>query len=311
MTPAGTMRFELHPQGPYSLDASIRFLEGFTPAAYAGERDVLRLAVIADAAFAPGGTERVAGVAVRAAGEVIVGEVFGDADPEAVRRQVARILSLDVDGRGFADVGRRDLAIGALQRRYPGLRPVLFLSPYEAAAWALIGNRIRITQAARIKARMAQELGGAVTIAGITEHAFPGPSRLARLQDFPGLSARKAGYLRQLAQAATSGVLDAARLRALPPESALEELQTLAGIGPFGAELILLRGAGEPDYLPTHEPRLGRAVALAYGLDQLPTAGELREIAEGWRPYRTWVSMLLRTMLEDETREIGGRGEGK
>jgi DNA-3-methyladenine glycosylase II len=64
----------------------------------------------------------------------VVGEVFGDADPEAVRDQVARILSLDVDGSGFPAVGRRDPVVGGLQARWPGLRPVGFFSPYEAAA---------------------------------------------------------------------------------------------------------------------------------------------------------------------------------
>ncbi len=87
---------------------------------------------------------------------------------------------------------------------------------------------------------------------------------------------------------------------------ALEELERLPGIGPFSAELILLRGAGEPDYLPEHEPRLARDVAIAYGLEEPPGVGELRKLAECWRPYRTWVSLCLRAMLEEETREISG-----
>ena len=90
-----------------------------------------------------------------------------------VRAQVARILSLDIDGRDGPRVGKRDLVMGRLQACYPGLRPVCFFSPYEAAAWALISHRIRITQAARIKARLAEELGPAVEIHGRKEHAFP------------------------------------------------------------------------------------------------------------------------------------------
>ena len=45
---------------------------------------------------------------------------------------------------------------------------------------------------------------------------------------------------------------------------------------------------------------------MAYGLKRPPSIGELREISENWRPYRTWVALLLRTMLEDETHEISG-----
>lgn len=43
---------------------------------------------------------------------------------------------------------------------------------------------------------------------------------------------------------------------------------------------------------------------MAYGLKRPPPVGELREISENWRPYRTWVALLLRTMLEDETHEM-------
>ncbi len=87
---------------------------------------------------------------------------------------------------------------------------------------------------------------------------------------------------------------------------ALVRLKELPGIGDFSAELILLRGAGEPGHLPGHEPRLARAVALAYGLDSPPETGEVEKIAERWRPYRTWVSLLPRVALEEETGEIAG-----
>lgn len=291
--------------GPYSLAASVRFLEGFAPAAYeSSEADHLHLAFVTEGSAERG--ERVAGVCIRHQDETVVGEVFGEADPGAVRSQMARILSLDVDGRGFPKVGERDPVVRRLQARYPGLRPVCFYSPYEAAAWALIGNRIRITQAARIKAWMAKMLGPSVEIHGEREHAFPGPSRLMRLRRFPGLSGRKVEYLRHLASEALEGNLNASYLRSLPVEEALEELKELPGIGDFSAELILLRGAGEPDHLPTHEPRLVRAVAMAYGLNRPPTAEELRGIAERWRPYRTWVSVHLRAILEEETHEIAG-----
>ena len=224
-----------------------------------------------------------------------------------VRPQVERIFSLDVDGSGFAAVGERDPVVGDVQRRYPGLRPVGFWSPYEAAAWTIIGHRIRITQAAAIKARIAERLGEPVSFGGRVVHAFPSPQRLARLDTFPGLAGRKPEWLRSLAQAALDGQLDAARLRAMPHEEAMADLKKLPGIGDFSAGLTLLRGAGAPDAVPGQEPRLARAVALAYGLPRQAMPGQLREISENWLPYRTWVTLLLRTALEDETGEITGR----
>ena len=137
--------------------------------------DHLHLAFVAD------GSEQSAGVCLRTQDNTIVGEIFGEADPTVVRAQVTRILSLDIDGRDWPAVGKRDLVMGRLQARYSELRPVCFLPPYEAAAWALISQRIRITQAARIKARLAEELGPVVEIHERKVHAFPGPSRLMQL----------------------------------------------------------------------------------------------------------------------------------
>lgn len=299
-------RFRLEGRGPYSFAASARFLEGFAPAAQESSAGGDHL----HWAFTVEGGEDVAGVCLRGREGRVSGEIFGAPDAAVVRRQVERILSLDVDGKRFPAVGRGDPVVGELQRRYRGLRPVCFFSPYEAAAWALISHRIRIRQAASTRARMARELGESIEIHGEVVRAFPSAARLRRLGRFRGLSERKLANLRALAEATETGVLDADRLRGIPPEQALEELQVLPGIGDFSAELVLLRGAGEPDYVALHEPRLPRAVALAYELGQAPEAETLTELAERWRPYRTWVSFLLRVSFEDETHEISG-GPGR
>ena len=48
-------------------------------------------------------------------------------------------------------------------------------------------------------------------------------------------------------------------------------------------------------------------MAIAYDLKAPPSAADIAEISEGWKPYRTWVALLLRIMLEDETHEIAGQ----
>jgi DNA-3-methyladenine glycosylase II len=291
-------RFTMVPRGPFSLASSIRFLEGFTPSAYAPAGDA-----VLELAFPAEGSWETVGVRVRQDGREVTAEIVSPRAPgaelaAAVRAQVERILSLDVDGSGFPAVGSRDPVVAGLQQRYPGLRPVGFWSPYEAAAWSIIGHRIRIRQAAAIKARMARELGEPVSFGDRVVHAFPAPARLASLDSFPGLGGRKAEWLRSVARAALDGQLDPARLRGLPRETALKDLKTLPGIGDFSAGLILLRGAGDPDAVAYHEPRLALAVRDTYGLPGPATPGQLTEISENWRPYRTWVTLLLRTQQE-------------
>jgi DNA-3-methyladenine glycosylase II len=290
--------FTVVPRGPFSLAASIAFLEGFTPASYPGAAGgVLELA------FGVEGSWQTAGLRVRQDdGGPVVAEIVSPADPgpelvAEIRPQLERILSLDVDGSGFPAVGEQDPVVGEVQRKFPGLRPVGFWSPYEAAAWTIIVRRIRITQAAVIKARMNEQLGEPVSFGGRVVHAFPSPQRLAGLGTFPGLAQPKPEWLRSVARAALDGQLDAARLRAMPPAEALADLKKLPGIGDFSAGLTLLRGAGFPDAVPSAEPRLARAVELAYGLPGPATPEQILAISENWRPYRTWVTLLLRTLL--------------
>jgi DNA-3-methyladenine glycosylase II len=280
------------PKGPFSLAASARFLEGFEPASYEGAEGHLHLAFPLERSWAA------VGGCVRQAAKRVTADAVGDADEDAVRNHIARIFSLDVDGSRLPSIGERDAVAGKLLERFPGLRPVLFWSPYEAAAWTIIGHRIRMTQAARIKQRMAQDMGDAVDVHGQPIRAFPGPRRLLELSGFPGLSDRKVEQLRALARAALEGRLDAARLRS-GVDPALADLKRLPGIGDFSAELILVRGAGEPDYFPRHEHRLHRAMAAQYGLGENPSVETLASIAERWRPYRSWVSLLFRAAAED------------
>jgi DNA-3-methyladenine glycosylase II len=127
--------------------------------------------------------------------------------------------------------------------------------------------------------------------------AFPAPAVLRTLDlDLPG---RKAEYLHAVAEAALDGRLEGAALRAVEPEKAVATVQEIKGLGPFAAELVVLRGANAPDGLPTHERRLDDEVTERYGR---PVA----EVSEGWRPFRTWAAVHLRALREQRTHEIGG-----
>jgi DNA-3-methyladenine glycosylase II len=203
------------------------------------------------------------------------------------------MLSLDVDAKGWLALGRRDPVVGALQERYAGFRAVLFPSPYEAALWGILAQRVSMAQATRVKQALARA-HGAVLSAGDREVLVPpAPPALLELDAAPGVPDEKLRRLHGIAEAALDGRLDAARLRALPEEKALAELAALRGVGAWTAAHILYRGAGVADALPSGEPRVLRAVKEAYGLARVPGAARFAEIAEGWRPYRMWVAILL------------------
>jgi DNA-3-methyladenine glycosylase II len=282
---------ELIPRGPFSLEAAASF--GFgpnegRPPAFDG---AMRLAFPVD------GGEGYAGVTLTQSepdGPVAVElHIAGGADAGVAVAQVARVVSLDHDGEEFVRVGERDPVLAGLQAAHRGQRPVLFHSPYEAAAWSVISARRPAAVAARARAALSERYGQRFELAGQTLHAFPRPAALVGLERFPGLDATKVRRLEGVARAGPE--LEAERLQALGPERAYEHVQQLEGIGAFYAGLVVLRSAGFADaVLPMPEPRILRNAAELYGLTVPLTLERFTELADNWRPFRTWAAVLIR-----------------
>ncbi|GAA0519254.1 DNA-3-methyladenine glycosylase II [Paractinoplanes deccanensis] len=257
--------------GPWSLATSRAYWAGFAPAALRDQADdrTLRTAFLNERDWT------VAKATVEQVGDTASIAVSGPGDLDAAAEQVARFLSLDVDGSGWPEVGERDPVIGAIQKELPGLRPCGFHSPYEAAAWAVLSQRVRMTQAAAVRDSMLEN--------GV----FPAPQRLRTIS--LDLFGRKLEYLYAVAEAALDGELDGGELRALSAEAAIARVRRIKGLGPFAAELTVLRGANHPDALPRTVFRLDTEITARYG------PGVTREeVSEAWRPYRTWASFCLR-----------------
>jgi DNA-3-methyladenine glycosylase II len=285
--PAATGSFTITPRGAFSLAQAGSF--GFGPRE-AESGGAMRLCFAADAS---GGAT---GVVLHEADDgTITGEVHGDTPVADVREQVARILSLEHDGEAWEQVGTRDEVIGALQARFRGLRPVLFHSPYEAAAWAVIVARSGRAQAKKVRTTLAERYGTSFELAGVPMAAFPSAEALLEIdRPIPGLPDEKQLRLQGVARAELEGRLDVAHLRELGPDAAMAELQELRGIGPFSSSLIVLRAVGFTDALPVEQPMVQRAVEQAYEITTPLSPEQFSELAEPWRPFRTWATVLMR-----------------
>ncbi len=299
--------FELEPNGPFSLDPlrqmNCGFLRG-TRSCAAGEA--------VKVAFPRDGDFTVVGVTLREQAGRVEGKVVGTTDAGPIARQVARVLGLDQDGAAFANVLERDVVLRRVVTGHPGFRPVVAYSPYVMGGWAVLSQRLRMDQAAALQVKLAQATGDVVDIEGDVVASFPRPQSLLAMGGFPGISTEKWRRLETLAEAALGGELEVDRVIEAPYAEARARLMSLRGVGPWTADAILMRGSGLTDLLPISEPTLRSAIQLAYELEALPDDETVSRIAETWRPFRTWVSVLLISHdFEGAQRLVRGQTSGR
>jgi AraC family transcriptional regulator, regulatory protein of adaptative response / DNA-3-methyladenine glycosylase II len=208
-----------------------------------------------------------------------------------------RLLDLDADPEAVVDALSSDPDMTALVAKGPGQRIPRTVDESELALRVVLGQQISVKAARTHAARIVSAYGQPVTdSAGGLTHVFPAVEHLAHIDPahlaFPKSRQRS---LVALIAALTDGdvELDAGcdwnRARA--------QLIALPGIGPWTAEVIAMRGLGDPDAFPATD--LGVLVAAKQlGLPDNPR--ELVEHSGRWRPWRSYATQHLWTALDHE-----------
>jgi DNA-3-methyladenine glycosylase II len=113
-----------------------------------------------------------------------------------------------------------------------------------------------------------------------------------------GLSARKAEYLRDLAQHFESATVFPERWPALGDEAVIAELVQVRGIGRWTAEMFLIFNLQRPDVLPLDDIGLLRGIGKHWFDDAMPSRAQAKEIAQAWAPWRTAATWYLWRSLD-------------
>ena len=210
-----------------------------------------------------------------------------DADnPYDAHRAIVRMLGFDSDAAGFERQFTHDELLGSLLERQRGLRIPLTPTPWEALAWAIIGQQINLKFAVTLRREFIAALGVLHT-SGLRAHPAPELVAIADTDTLRKLkfSRSKAEYLIAAAQAVVSGALPIADLRELSARHAARILENIRGIGPWTAQYVFLRGFGFADCLPAGD------AGLAQGLERLngvrPREAEIREKMARFAPWRS------------------------
>jgi DNA-3-methyladenine glycosylase II len=164
---------------------------------------------------------------------------------------------------------------------------------YGALVRTIVGQQLSTTAARTIYARLSALFGDR---APEPEEILTADEKALRAA---GLSRSKISYLKDLAGRVVAGELDLASLDALPDEAVSDVITSVRGLGRWSADMFLIFHLGRPDVLPVGDLGIRRAVERAYGLDELPDAKTLNDIAASWRPRRTLACLYLWESLDN------------
>jgi DNA-3-methyladenine glycosylase II len=158
---------------------------------------------------------------------------------------------------------------------------------YGALLFQVTGQQLSVAATRHTVARIQALFDGHLPAPAELLAVDPGQLREA------GLSWRKVGTLRDLAERMTDGRLDPDTLVTLPDDELLAELTAIPGIGPWTVQGALLVALRREDVVLPGDLALRKAIQAAYALDHLPTQQEVLAIAEKWRPYRSLATSYL------------------
>lgn len=204
---------------------------------------------------------------------------------EPARQAVRRMLDLDAPTEAIDRVLAADPVLAPLVAAQPGLRAPGAYDGWELAVRAIVGQQVSVAAASTLAGRVVRAVGTPLQRpAGSLTHAFPLPAEVAAAA-LPGIGmpGSRVATLRAVGGAIAAGTVTLDGSAGV--DTTRRALLALPGIGPWTAAYISMRALGDRDAFPAGDLGLRRA-AVRLGLPA--EARALAQVAERWRPYRTY-----------------------
>jgi DNA-3-methyladenine glycosylase II len=202
-----------------------------------------------------------------------------NSDP-SIASQIRFFFDLDADPHPIAAHLAKSRLLKKIVGRHPGLRVPRCWDPFELAVRAMLGQQVTVKGASTLAGRLVEQFGPpqAPILAG---------ANLAAI----GLPQARAESIRGFARA----VCDQ-RIRfdgEVSSQDMIGRMCELPGIGPWTANYIAMRALGDQDAFPASDLGLLRAARVS-------SPRKLAELAERWRPWRSYAAMYLWESLHDD-----------
>jgi len=178
---------------------------------------------------------------------------------------------------------REDPTMAALIDRHGRLSIEPADDEFARLCTSIVNQQLSTASAAAIHERFVDALGG-----------DPTPDRVLAADEAAlreaGLSGTKVEYLREAAGTFRDGDRDLTRggLANASDEEVVAALTEIRGVGEWTARMYLIFALGREDVLPLGDLAVRKGFEQVYNDGEELSRGEMRELAETWRPYRSY-----------------------
>lgn len=122
------------------------------------------------------------------------------------------------------------------------------------------------------------------------------PENILKVEDAEiqgcGMSLRKVGYIKGIAEAAVSGAVDFSSLHTLTDEEIIKTLTPLKGVGIWTVEMLLIFSLNRPNVVSYKDLAICRGMMNLYGLKELPKE-KFEAYRKRYAPYGSVASLYL------------------
>jgi O-6-methylguanine DNA methyltransferase len=177
-----------------------------------------------------------------------------------------------------------DIKLGEAIDRLGRIERVIIKDLFTALIYAIIGQQISAKAVHTIWTRV-QERFGEITSQNISKIS------INEIQQC-GMTTRKAGYIKNIAETVSRGDLNLNELNKLSDKEVISQLSSLHGIGVWTAEMLLLNSMERPNILSWGDMAIRRGMVKLYGLSEL-TKKQFDEYKKRYSPYGSVASIYL------------------
>jgi DNA-3-methyladenine glycosylase II len=163
---------------------------------------------------------------------------------------------------------------------------------YENLIESIISQQLSIKASDTIYKRFKRLFG---------KDTCPTPQEVVNMPDetlrTAGISFQKISYIKSVANAFVSDLIDAKKITKMSDEEVIASLTQIRGVGKWTAEMILIFTLNRPDVFSIGDLGLRNAITKLYGITDKQ---KMIELSERWKPYRSTACWYLWRSLENK-----------